>query len=230
MSVGIIESGQEIVTNGLVLHLDAAQRRSYPTTGTTWTDLSGSGNTGTLTNNPSFSTTNGGSIVFDGTDDSVSTATSFNNSSGTWSVWLNTNATNLSEGIERTLLHQSDSSGNKRISLTYNNEAIKWSAYGTSSDVWTLTNYVISPGNWYNITGTYNGTDALLYVNGNLPFSTSQLGEVGAATLPLSIGKPTNTTGGYYSGKIGIVSIYNRALSGAEVLQNYNATKSRFGL
>ena len=68
---GIIDSGQKIITDGLVMHLDAAQLRSYPTTGTTWTDLSGNGNNGTLINGPTFNSGNGGSIVFDGVNDYV---------------------------------------------------------------------------------------------------------------------------------------------------------------
>ena len=63
-----------IVTDGLVLCLDAANSRSYPKTGTTWTDRSTSGNNGTLTNGPTFDTNNGGSIVFDGSNDSVVTS------------------------------------------------------------------------------------------------------------------------------------------------------------
>ena len=62
------------ITDGLVLCLDAANRKSYPGSGTTWTDLSGRGNTGTLTNGPTYSSANGGSIVFDGTDDIVNTS------------------------------------------------------------------------------------------------------------------------------------------------------------
>ncbi len=64
-------TGPNIITNGLILELDAANRKSYPGSGTTWTDLSGNGNTGTLTNGPTFSSANGGSIVFDGVDDYV---------------------------------------------------------------------------------------------------------------------------------------------------------------
>ena len=64
-------AGPEITESGLVLALDAGNLKSYPTTGTTWTDLSGRGNTGTLTNGPTYSSANGGSIVFDGVNDYV---------------------------------------------------------------------------------------------------------------------------------------------------------------
>jgi hypothetical protein len=65
--------GPHIVTDGLILSLDAANNKSYPRSGTTWNDLSGNGNNGTLVNGPTFSSANGGSIVFDGTNDVVST-------------------------------------------------------------------------------------------------------------------------------------------------------------
>ena len=78
------------ITDGLVLCLDAANTKSYPGSGTTWTDLSGRGNTGTLTNGPTYSSANGGSIVFDGTDDIVNTSYVSSNAF-TWSVWFKTN-------------------------------------------------------------------------------------------------------------------------------------------
>jgi len=67
----VYNNGPKIVTSGLVLALDAGNTKSYPGSGTVWTDLSGNGNTGTLTNGPTFNSSNGGSIVFDGVDDFV---------------------------------------------------------------------------------------------------------------------------------------------------------------
>ena len=60
-----------IITRGLILHLDASAPSSYPGSGTTWSDISGNNHVGTLTNGPTFSTDGGGSIVFDGTNDYV---------------------------------------------------------------------------------------------------------------------------------------------------------------
>jgi hypothetical protein len=86
-------SGPDIVDSGLVLALDAADRNSYPGSGTTWTDLTGRGNTGTLTNGPTYSSANGGSLSFDGTDDSVNTllnqTTAFGSSGFTFNLALN---------------------------------------------------------------------------------------------------------------------------------------------
>ena len=79
------------VTNGLVLSLDAANTKSYPKSGTTWTDLSGNSNNGTLTNGPTFSAVNGGCIVFDGVDDyvDVSDASTLNSNTQTINIWYN---------------------------------------------------------------------------------------------------------------------------------------------
>jgi hypothetical protein len=85
------KTGPDIIESGLVLCLDAANKNSYRGSGTTWTDLSGNGNNGTLTNGPTFSAGNQGSIVFDGVDDyvEVSNASSLNASTQTISVWYN---------------------------------------------------------------------------------------------------------------------------------------------
>ena len=91
------KSGPDIVENGLVLCLDAANKLSYPRTGTSWTDLSGNSYNGTLTNGPTFNAGNLGSIVFDGVDDYVDTVNTgttfqFSNTTFTLSLWVKTNA------------------------------------------------------------------------------------------------------------------------------------------
>ena len=91
-----------IVTSGLVLALDAADRNSYPRTGTTWTDLSGNGYNGTLTNSPTFSNSNGGSIIFDGTNDYTSTSLDLslnNTNSVSISMWIKTGNLSQSKGF-----------------------------------------------------------------------------------------------------------------------------------
>jgi len=86
-----IHRGPKIITNGLILCLDAASTKSYPGSGTTWFDRSGNGNNGVLTNGPTFSSTNGGSIVFDGTNDYVQVAGSVTISTGTFIAWVKRN-------------------------------------------------------------------------------------------------------------------------------------------
>jgi len=87
-----LSRGPKIISNGLVLYLDAANNKSYPRTGTTWYDLSGNNNNGTLTNGPTFNSANGGSIVYDGADDSVNLSlVSSNVNNVTTEVWFKAN-------------------------------------------------------------------------------------------------------------------------------------------
>lgn len=106
--MAIFKNNPPIVTNGLVLYLDAANRQSYPGSGTTWNDLSGKGNNGTLINGPTFSNDNGGSIVFDGVDDYGSLGNSLGNgfSQITVNAWVNT--TSLGNNIARDVISGCD--------------------------------------------------------------------------------------------------------------------------
>jgi hypothetical protein len=222
--------GSNIVRSGLVLHLDAANPKSYVNGSTSWFDLSGNGNTGTLTNGPTFNSANGGSIVFDGVNDYTSTTALFNINSATWCAWIRPDNLGLSGLYSRRILHQSDNSGNREINLSHSNGNIVWYGYGASSYIWNLTSLSININMWHHVVGTYDGSYAYLYVNGLLKANTSYTGTVGTATVPLSIGKVGFSNIGYYSGHISNILIHNRALTASEVLQNYNATKSRFNL
>jgi hypothetical protein len=224
-------TGPNIVTNGLVLHLDAANTKSYPGSGTTWVDKSGYGNNGTLTNGPTFSSLNGGSIVFDGTNDYVSI---LNNTTVSFTIgcWINTTATSYTgtQGYEGNGIVWSDVGGvaNDFVLSILNNKASWFTGDNTTTINSTTT---INTGAWFYITVVKNGSNSTkeLFIN-SISEST---GTSGTSTLTAN---PNIAIGGntldskYFSGKIAQVQIYNRALSAQEVLQNYNATKSRFNL
>lgn len=213
----------QIVTRGLVLHVDAGHSGSYSGNGTTWTDLSGSNNTGTLINGPTYSTDNSGTLLFDGTNDYAtigSTSFSFGATAGTLSAWAKVNTI---------------TTGTKWI-VSYGNPAFKESRYlgtfdsnfyfGAFGDDLTAPNVPLNT--WFNIVGVYNGTNAFLYINGSLVSGpTAKTWNTVANTA--QIGRQTNGLE-YFSGNISIVTVYNRALSAAEVTQNYNALRLRFGL
>ena len=218
-----------IVQDGLVLNLDAAVDQSYPGNGTIWYDLEGS-NSGTLTNGPTFDRGEGGGIVFDGTDDHVAggdtsdvddhyslaiwwIATgppSNNDSSG---AMLFCQSPNLQHGIIAT-----HSWANQRVLASHviNNAH-------SSNDSTALNNTI----NY--LTNTYDGSDQKIYLNGQFSTSRSHSLDPDGSKSSYRIGK-----WGYSSyhrclqGKIYSVALYNRALTAAEVLQNYNATKGRF--
>jgi hypothetical protein len=215
-------NGPRIVTNGLVLSLDAADRNSYPGSGTTWFDVSGNNNSGSLTNGPTFSSANLGSIVFDGVDDIVNLGkpASLDLTTLTLSAWIRT-TTNLNQIVI----------GKSYISSYYMNIApnVKQFAFWTNgSQLLSTTIPTIGDPIWCNIVGTINSTSKNVYFNGIIN-STTAGSTVGIDSNDVYIGN-SPVINSFFLGNIANVQIYNRALSPQEVLQNYNATKTRFGL
>lgn len=224
----------KIVTNGLVLALNAADRNSYVSGSTVWNDVSGNGNNGTLTNGPIFSNN---SIVFDGVDDYVDCGLStFQPTALTLSVWVSRGT--LADGgiIVRGNINAATELG---ISFGYTPDFGPGGAfppgYYIVGRITSATNQLLymyptsSLNTFHNIAYTIiNNTSAALYYDGNLVASTNTIGSIGINGTNILLGKWNNY--GALNGKISNALIYNRALSATEVLQNYNAQKSRFGL
>ncbi len=190
-----------------------------------WTDLSGNGNNGTLTNGPTYSSANGGSIVFDGTNDYVKFGSSIQPSNLTMSIWIKPNTSILSGGY-KAIVDKSSSwylflfDGVPRFFINGDANYVQSSI--------TLTN------NWFNVVGTYNQSSILMYVNGSLVGTTNYNVAISNNSNSIELmsrsvveGKSNNYKS---SGDVSQVSIYNRALSATEISQNFNATKSRYGL
>ena len=222
----------KIVTDGLVVSLNAADRNSYPGSGTTWTDMSGNGNNGTLVNGPTFSSANGGAIVFDGTNDYVATAgISATVSALTIATWLFVTEPQPNDyssvifsrggGGAVTGLHFLGTAfgGNGyKLSYTYNGGGYTWGGAPA-----------VTPSVWNSVTLVLRSTGAFFYMNGQL--SASEAGSLATTNLSaLQIGRDSSTFGRYYKGNLANTLIYNYALSASEITQNYNAQKSRFGL
>jgi len=206
--------GPKIITNGLVLYLDAANRNSYPGSGTSWYDLSGNGNTATLTNGPTFNSSNGGSIVFDGADDRVDSINVSSLTNMTIELWI----------------YDTRSSGQRDI-LTYNGNSGAYTFNGTSFRTdgnglgGRLFNGVGNPplNQWYRFCYVKNNE---LYINQTMYTGTGSDNSYGT----LSFANSRSDVGNLLNGRISSIKIYNRNLTSTEILQNYNATKSRFGL
>jgi len=220
----------KVITDGLVLYLDAANRYSYVSGSTSWNDISRGGNNGTLVNGPTFSSANAGSIVFDGTNDYVSSPLQKTPNNTSVQLWYKWNGVNqfailtyigignwLDPGIGL-LLHDGsgNASGNKVGVL------IGGIAFNTIISSATLVNNI-----WTQLTFTRSTTLTTLYQNGLIVGTSTTTPDSQNTLLPIRV---IGGTVYYPGGSFASVSIYDRALTSTEVLQNYNATKTRFGL
>jgi hypothetical protein len=236
----ITETGNPTVGNcdsyGLVLSLDAGNTASYPSpfNGTTWSDLSGLGNNGTLVNGVGYSSANGGSLSFDGVNDYVDggngTNLNFGLSDFTLEWWdYKTGGTPkpiLSDGLH------GDSNGSWYIEH-YNGSMVIRFYYGSADQ---------NSNSWFSISGlsenrwnhfTIVRDTALLqlkvYLNSNLVYNHPGINVINIIdSSNLWIGNDTRL--GQFNGLISKVNFYNRALSSAEITQNFNAIKGRYGL
>lgn len=218
----------QIVTNGLVLALNAADKNSYPGSGTTWFDTSGNGYNGTLTNGPTFNSGNGGTIVFDGVDDYVIEASISSLFTGNITVeaWIKVNAS-PSDWVR--IVGTGGNSGNRTFGLWYaTDRRILWQRYGASDPSILPSSPVLNIGSWYQVVATTSGSSHVLYLNTTSIGTATAAGPWAASGEAITIGFAGFHT--YTNSNIAAVRLYTRGLSAQEVLQNYNATKTRFGL
>lgn len=226
---------QSINESGLLLHLDAGNKSSYPGTGATWKDLSGNGYNATLVHSPTYSAANGGILSFDGSNDyAYTTATPFTaNSDYTIQIWQkNTESTNRI-GILFTNKEYWNSGEGVHIlnitsplifySMTRTNSGSQEAGFGITlpATSWTLITVKRASNLYY----TYRDTTVVrngASITGTITDQYNYFSIAGRG----SGGVPTYA----WPGKIGQILVYQRALSAAEILQNYNATKGRFGL
>jgi hypothetical protein len=218
----------KIVTDGLVLYLDAANTKSYVSGSTTWNDISRGGNTGTLVNGPTFNSANCGSIVFDGVDDYVNISTTPNLTNPlTICAFINTSVTT---GSNQVIYGPSANGQDNWLSIS-NNRAQIFATQTSDVNNFSITGTkTIQANTWYHITGIVNNNVISLYINGVFEAASSaQAFTIGGWNSTARIGQ--RATGQFsFNGRIASVYGYNRALTAQEILQNYNATKSRFGL
>jgi hypothetical protein len=212
-----------IVTNGLVLNVDAGFTPSYTSSGNTWYDLSYNGNNGTLTNGPTFNSSNGGSLVFDGIDDYVScgNSSSVQIYQGTISAWVKTPSPGSSY---RGIITKQGNYG-----LFIRDGELATYDWGNNQNITTGIN--IADNTWKNVSMTFTtntgspSNNAIIYLNGSAVLTTTIKYSVNNVELQLGNGGNAEQ---YISGSIATGSVYNRALTSSEVLQNYNAQVSRF--
>lgn len=213
-----------IVTDGLVLALDAGNAKSYPGSGTTWTDLSGRGNNGTLTDGPTYNANNNGSILLDGVNDYISISCSSNtirayNSTTQFIVKLPTYA-----GGQRNIL-----SYRSVNSLYIGKQSGGIFCYYNTLNTPAYTVGTIADNAIVHVAVTCDATNNLLsvYINGLLAGSVSRTGWSTEYNTTMTIGGSDleYMVGDFYS-----FSHYDRVLSIQEIKQNFNATRGRYGI
>ena len=230
--------GPKQVNDNLIFSLDAANPKSYPGTGTTCSDLSGNGNDGILTNGPTFNSSNDGIFYLDGTSDylsiTMSPTISFTNTDNfTMELWVIKTGTPASGNVNGLFLTQ----GPFRFGMDYYFGANQLRAgIRNTADGQYTTTFDTTLESWHHCVFTYeteNTSGMKLYTQGILRSSRTTVGLSDfTSTGQFRIGA-TYALGGTVKHLIGDISnarMYNRALTSQEILQNYNATKGRFGL
>jgi hypothetical protein len=223
-----------VTTNGLILHYDPSNTSSYPGTGTTINDLSGTGMHGTMSNltftSPYF--------TFNGTSSQISIPDNalLEPTAGDWSIEMWVNQSTIT-GATRTLIAKTD--GGNITDFGYGLRTISngntYMEMGNGSLNVTSTSSNLSINTWYQVVGVWTNLSSnslAFYINGSLIGSTSHtFNSIKNTTNPLYIG---SFNGGQFpqwlDGSVGIVRVYNSALTASQVLGNYNASKSKYGL
>ena len=231
-----------IITDGLIMYVDAADKDSYVGSGTTLIDLSPSANNLTTYNSPTFSSTNGGIFTFNGSNQYIYKASVNTPPTTTLSIEVMARFTDngIAAGGRYLMAMGRDIGTNGGLAL------LAYGYAGASSNrlIFELgsgfgnvsSGIVVSTGTWYHICATCDGTYTKFHLNGVLTGRSSQSTGAVASSPGISIGSylnssvPPGVSSAWHNGDIGFVRIYNKALNNVEVLSNYYAVKTRFGL
>lgn len=222
-----IDYNNVIVTDGLVLYLDGANRRSYSGSGNTAYDLSGFGNTGTLTNGTGYSSTNNGTFFFDGTNDYILVTGNTANRPSEMTIMCNLYIKNTRP--EEIVITQNEGNGYRFMTRVYSgNTGTNWGFRPAgAAESPEYQGSVLANNNWYNLAITYTTSSLRLYKNSILELNQSSpyaLTHGGNIFIGYGIGGAQR----YLEGNLSNILMYNRALSATEIQQNYNAMKARY--
>jgi hypothetical protein len=216
----------KVISDGLVLYLDATNPRSYSGTGSTWTDLSGYGYNSTLVSSPTYINNKYGQLAFNGSTQYATvphTSTLWNGQTYTLSLWAK--KIGLGDGNARAIMISKDAN---YIDHAYNGKTMASFRNNTGQQTLIYGNNPASYNEWRHYAFTYDGTVGVLYENGAATGSTALSGNVvNSSVSPLNIGRWDGSSF-YLNGCIASSMVYNRALSADEVLQNYNSTKYKY--
>lgn len=225
-----------IVSSGLILYYDAGTPISYSGSGTTWTDLSGAVNTGTLQNSPTYTYDAGGAFTFNGTNNEVTTTTQFTNPQKfSIGAWFKTSSASGKKIIGWEAAQTGTGSASYDRMIWIGTDGKLYFGIYSGGQVTAVSTATYNDNNWYYVVGTYGGegTTTRLYVNGvsvatntGTPENTNGYWRIGGYRAT----GWTNASDGYFSGSIGAAHIYNVGITSTQVLQNFNAHRGRFGV
>lgn len=214
-------SADTIVTDGLILYLDAGNPSSYPGTGTDWYDQSGNNNDGTLINGVEYSSDNDGALVFDGINDYVYTPVNIDANPSSVGAWFNPSITNSAHGVVLT-----DNGGWDKGFEVQGGQIIVHTGNSAAG-----TSFSISSNTWYYGFLMYTAISMSMYINGINIWNAGAPGATVGSTA--EIGR-ANYSGGngsrFFNGKISQVQIYNRPLSELEIQHNFELHRGRYGI
>ena len=218
-----------IVTDGLVFAVDAANYEAYPGSGTTWKDLAGN-NIGTLTNSPTFDSSNGGNLVFDGTDDYTQFNQSISLTEATFIAWIKRSGQQRSwAGI---LFSRGGGGGTTGLGYRSNTNQIGYHWNNASATYNWSSGLTVPNGEWCMAVLSVSSTSVTAYLcqESGITSATNTANHSSTTLGNLVIGRDPYGGSRSMSGNCAIGQIYNRPLSASEIAQNYNALKSRFNL
>jgi hypothetical protein len=237
-----INGGPDTVESGIVLALDAGNSKSYPGSGTTWTDLSGNSNNGTLINSPTYSSTNGGNLTFNGSTQYADTAVKlFTTQQFAISLWCKVNSYTggYCSGIVSNSLYTIFGTTAGPYQGYTNTFSAGVQSGASANAIGTVRQSNLSTSAWYHYCAVYDGSQAsnstrlLLYLNGILQ-TLAYDGTVPATPYNNNsntrIGYGPGGNYPYFNGLVSNIDYYNRALSATEVIQNYTALRGRYDL
>jgi hypothetical protein len=221
--------GPNIVTDNLTFAIDVGSARSYTGSGTTVNDLVGTNNV-TLANGVLFASNNGGVLIYDGVDDQGTAGDFFNYQAFTINLWVNPGSTQA----QYANIIDNDHNGNRNWTLQQSSTSqnlYSFNVFGASYQNSVTGDFQLTAGDWVNLTFTYDGTRVRGYRDGVLFATGAALGvPINYSAQDFHIARWGGNTSRDWEGQFGPLYCYNAALNAAQILQNFNAQKSRFGL
>lgn len=222
--------GTSTVRDGLLLHLDAANIKSYSGSGTAWNDLSGNDNNATLVNAPTFNTDDSKYFTFDGVNDYATIPNSASLSSFTNQITISVWFKRIPATVQR-LVNKMDTAESASFKVTIGSGERLFYEINDGTTRYILgTVYPTFTGDWENFVFTYDGSNRYIYQNTNLIASDSFTSQIYNNSHPVTIGATILSDLVYTNLSIYGCMIYDRALTETEVKQNFEALRGRYGV